>query len=248
MKKLCMILSLLMLGCSLAWGQKAEQFSMRVMAGQASYGMSDLRTFYDAAHRQLAFSPKVTADFPAFYYYEAQVFYSPVADWKFGLSYGTTSTGARKTYSDYSGAYYFDQRIRSREYGVVAMYTAQKWSVGKWNAFSLNPGLALSAVYTAYEVEERVKVYDHKEYYHHSFSAVGAGIRPFINLSWQYRFIELMADAGYLLNPGKGLEAEGNSGQLLDPSGDKVKPDWSGYRLGLGAGINLNGFKKKQSL
>lgn len=242
MKKLsCFLFLCLLLSCLQARAQRADQFSARFTAGKASYRMADLKGLY--VMHQLPFRPRVTADFPDYYYYELQAFYSPLPAWKLGLSYGTSSTGARTAYSDYSGSYRFDQRIRCREYGLVSMY---RLAAGK--GFSFNPGLMLSAIFSDYALEERLQVYDFREDFDLSLNARGMGIRPFLNFSWQYRFVELTADAGYLFNPGQSLRKDGKTDQqFYNSRGEALKPDWSGYRLGAGLGINLNGLKRRRT-
>lgn len=235
MKKIIVVLPLLLLLCGFARGQKAGEFSARYMAGRASYGMGDLKALYQATHATLPFSPKITESFPAYYYYQIQLLYCPVQDVRLGLTYGSTSTGARSTYSDYSGSYFFDQQVASAEWGVLAQY-----QLGRWRSFSLQPGLSVTAVFTDFELEERLEVYDYRDTFSLSSSSLGAGFKPFVNFSWRYRFVELMADAGYLLYTGNGLQ-EKNGNPLLNNRGEEIKPDWSGYRLGLGLGINING-------
>ena len=238
MKKITIVLPLLILLSGLVQGQNAGEFSARYFSGWGSYAMEDLKALYYDAHAELPFTPRITEEFPAYYYYQVQLLYCPVQDFKVGLSYGSASTGARSTYSDYSGTYYFDQRIASDEWGALVQLR-----LGKWRSFSFQPGLSVSAVFTDLELDERLEVYDHRDIFSLSSSAVGAGIKPFINFSWQFRFIEVMAEAGYLIYTGKGLQ-EKNGDKLLNKRGEEINPNWSGYRLGLGLGININGSPK----
>lgn len=238
MKKFTLVFFLLLLFYGPARGQKAGEFSARYMAGWASYGMDDLKNLYEVSHAGLPFRPRITADFPAYYYYGLQLLYCPVQDFKLGLSYGGTSTGARSAYSDYSGTYYFDQRISAAEWGVLAQY-----QLLRVRSFSLNPGLSVTAIFSDHEIEERLEIYDFKDSFLLSSSATGAGFKPFVNLSWRYRFVELMAEAGYLIYTGSGLEDEEGE-KVLNSRGDEMEPGWSGYRLNLGLGININGEKQ----
>lgn len=237
MKKLTLVFFLLLLFGGPVRGQKAGEFSARYMAGWASYGMGDLKDLYRATHANLPFRPRITADFPAYYYYQIQILYCPVQDFKLGLSYGGTSTGGRSAYGDYSGTYYFDQRISSAEWGVLAQY-----QLLSWRSFSLNPGFSVTAVFSDHKIEERLEIYDYKDSFLLSSSATGAGFKPFVGLSWRFRFVELMAEAGYLIYTGSGLEEDGE--KVLNSRGDEIEPGWSGCRLGLGLGININRSKK----
>ena len=64
-------------------------------------------------------------------------------------------------------------------------------------------------------------------------------------MKYRFRILEFLLEAGYLFNPGKPLHAEGDSKLvLLNAKGDVVKPDWSGYRFGVGVGIDLYGLGK----
>jgi hypothetical protein len=215
-------------------------FSQRLVAGFSagvgSYSMDDLKLLNESV--KPSFDCKLVSDFPPYPYYQFSLLMNE-EKYSFGLFYGFQSTGSRISAKDYSGEYYFDLNVQSHNLGLYAdMNLLQK------NKFRLavyaKPGIAFSNLdISEYFTILDTVLADEKA----SFKATAFFLEPGIDFSCLLiPSVSTGLHAGYSLQMGgQNFHPEGQKESILvtEDTGEKIKPDWSGFRFGISVMYNL---------
>jgi hypothetical protein len=147
-----------------------------------------------------------------------------------GLFYIFNSSGARSTLSDYSGRYDLDAIINGHQVGLVFEHLMKMKDRKGYGIYTdvaylrtkLKTRDYLSLVYPA--------KYTNTE--NHLFLANGFTLEPGVYASYSTKVFYLRMNLGILLSFSEGLFLEDEKDMKLYVHEDKVKPGWTGFRVG----------------
>jgi hypothetical protein len=194
--------------------------------------MTDLKKLQEdnAGNNKLDY--KTTEDFPS--YYRSYLHFSlDFGDDFAGLNLSYQSTGARTTYSDYSGEHTIDQIINGLEIGLFYNY-----SIVNRNNSKLYFGMQANSIISTLKLKEEISFFEQ----HISESSEERGKSIGLNIGAQlgYRYsidsFFIGVEGGYVLNPV-------NSGFKFNEGKSKLKADWSGYRISVTIGLKFKSGK-----
>jgi hypothetical protein len=195
--------------------------------------MKSTKEFNQAAVSLLPFTPVLTDNFPPYFYIKGEFLYCLQKNLAVGLNVSSTSTGARLSLADYSGKYTLDN-IQKGFFPGVKLLVGN--APGKSNGvnLSLEGGVALSNML----IKEDMAIGGESTSNQYEFSALGFYVQPGLNyflcINSKVRF---SADLSYYFGIEKGYHVPGSKEQKISNSktGEPIKPQWDGIRLGITA-------------
>ncbi len=211
----------------------AQNILIGVGGGWATFGMKSTKQLNQEVVDLLPFKPLATDNFPAYFFYKAEVMYCFPKYIALGINLSTTSTGARYTLADYSGKYTMDNVQKG-------FFPGLKVLVGK--APGKDDGLNLSleggVSFSSMNIDTEFKLYDESDSDNQDFDAFGFYFQP--GISYFKKIIpqlKVNVTLGYFLGFENGYYLHGQKDQkiFLQDTNKRVKPQWDGIR----AGINL---------
>jgi hypothetical protein len=213
------------------------QLQGALTAGYGFYRMSDMKTFQEELHQDLALDTRVTSSFPGYWFYELSITSILPNDMVLGgnLSYG--STGGRIHYRDYSGEVGSDQRIYffslSPSLGTSFTLDDESWRF----LVDLKPGM----VYSKFEFDVYQRIGQTRDSEDLGFASMNLSVQPTVTVQKKFGRFGVHATVGYhaTVVRGKLYFEDNEDAYLLDNKGDEVYADWSGVRLGAGVHINI---------
>ena len=197
-----------------------------------SYKMEELKNLQSQFGAQLVVEGiqlERVLDFPASLQGELGLNYE-----KGGQTYGAflnhAITGGKDQYKDYSGEVFAEQKMSRVLLGLrFSQEIAKGFKINAkagYNISHLNLAFATHIYGGGSEVE---RLY---------FNSLGASFEPGLRWDYSYRRFLFNALAAYEWNfQGNTYRNRNKDVYLQDLNGQKVKMDWSGYRLGLGVGF-----------
>lgn len=149
------------------------------------------------------------------------------------LSYN--STGAKSSYSDYSGAISLEQQLNAISFGGIYLL-----NLDKKDRFKL--GLKGFAMFSSLDISSRSELTDQFSSSDSiSFNAIDIGIGATLIYEYTISFLILRASLGFDLVLGGKLNFDDiDEAYLLDNSDNEVNTAWSGLRTGIGIAIPIN--------
>ncbi len=234
MRKIFLLLYTLMLISSISYSQK---ISIEYQQGLGNYQMVDLKKFNKLVLENMPISPKLTENFPMYFYYQGEISSFFTEKFGAGIVYSLHSSGARISQKDYSGEYLLDEIISSESYGFklkLRADTIQKFNIQFYSEIGL--------IKSKFKVDEYFELYGESVSESYKLNSKSYYIEPGFQISYPYKMFELGANIGYTFDfAKKDFTTESGYSQLpLDISSDeKAKADWEGFRLGLFLRFNL---------
>jgi hypothetical protein len=210
---------------------QAQNILVGLGGGGAAFSMNSAKTYNQEVAELLSFTPKLTDNFPSYYYYKAEVLYSFGKIIAAGINVYTTSTGSRLTLSDYSGKYRFDNRQKGIFPGIKLLF-GKAPALANGLCFALEGGLAVSSM----TFDEDLSVFEESQTYTQDFKSFGYFVQPGIYYYHQIiPNVQLAVNASYYLGMEKGYHIPGEKDQVIRSSktNKEIKPEWDGCRAGV---------------
>ena len=96
----------------------SQEIKIGFQSGYGKYSMTGLDDYCKKSYNY-GLKTKIVSGFPGYLYYRPSIVVK-FEDINFGLIYTFQSTGARKSYKDYSGEYLLDMLVESNSPGIYA--------------------------------------------------------------------------------------------------------------------------------
>ena len=230
------VLAFVLLGATVELSaQQQGDVTIAVTSGLAGYSFNQMKEETLAIQQKISFKTSITDNYNSYYYYGISGSYRLTDKLNLGLNYQQISTGSRIGYSDYSGSFRLDQQVDGYQIGSNIGYIG--WTN---NGFSLEGNVLLSAIYTKHRIASFIAIGSQQEESSEKFSAVGLIAEPNLHFYYRYHMLQFGVKAGYCLNINDSLRwSEDNEAIYVDSKGNKMKPNWSGYRIGATLAIVL---------
>lgn len=207
------------------------QSSVFFYSGYGTYAMKDLKAFQERLERSFLVPLKNVSSFPGYANFEGGFNFQTQSALFYGIRFGYASTGARGSYSDYSGSLATEQLVRcyalTASVGVATRYP---------NNLQLNLDLRPGLIFTDYELTADQKIDTNESHEEYQFKSTNVAVQPTLSLHKRYGSFEPFVQLGYNINVvrGKLTLKDNHDAYLQDDSGNKIPADWSGLRVGLG--------------
>jgi hypothetical protein len=189
--------------------------------------MSDLKSLNNYIANNNPTNPKITTNFPAFYFYKPSVVFA-FNRVNLGLIYSFYSTGSRVSIKDYSGEYRFDTKLKSSAYGFLTeinLHTQKHFKIDLYNELGL--------IKTSLNLVEFFKVYDQTlADNNYNFDSKNYYCEPGLKASYTLSSFEFAFNLGYFQQFGDEV-FNGKNNTWISVDGEKAGPDWSGLRVGM---------------
>lgn len=213
---------------------QAQTMKWSFQIGYGSSDMSDLKAYDYRIANLPKLEPKQIENYPSYLYYQGSV--SACLDkLDLGFSYSYHSTGARYSLIDYSGSYLYDSRISYNGPAILAEHTLNPQ---KRFQFALYGELGL--LFTKLVLDETLEAGGEMLIEESStFHGVGGFLEPGMKAGYSVGIVKVFLNLGYMLPLGKGELSLDTDRTYQLTSTETVKPDWRGYRLGIGVSVNL---------
>jgi hypothetical protein len=215
----------------------SQKLNIVLEPGIGSYGMKDLKELNKLNLSSLPFDAKATSNFPAYWYNKLSLEYSMKKLLTVGFTFSYQSTGSRISRVDYSGEYYFDNRIRALSPGVTAEIYFHL------NSFLISIRNEAGIEFTKLRLNEYLRINTESTNDKFSFISQNWYYEPTVKVSYPISFFRLGLVAGWLFDLKKEILAGSDSNtrdkNIVLSSGSKATADWSGIRLGISLSFNL---------
>jgi hypothetical protein len=200
--------------------------------GYGQYAQQDLKEFQNQFLDEFPVEPKITESFPPYWYYDASINYLFNDRLSLGISGTYGSSAGRMHYKDYTGEIMFDVLANYFSIGIPVGFKLNPQNETWQLAAEVTPSIVLSNV--DLEFQSRLGTQEERESF--KFNSLNVALQPAVALSRKIQKFGLNVLAGYNLTVLKGdvFYKEQDDAYLLNESGEKVKIDWSGFRVGLG--------------
>lgn len=214
-----------------------QRLTFEYQQGKGNYQMEDLKTFNRLLLENMPITPKLTENFPAYFYFQGEVssFFNNV--FGVGAVYSIQSTGARISLKDYSGEYRLDELIRSEAFALK-----WKFKIDSLSNFKMQFYAETGLLKTAFKVNEYFELFDQTNTEEYKLNSISMYLEPSLNISYPYKFLELGANLGYTFEFARGelKKAKGYANLPLNIAADETaRSGWEGFRLGLFLRFNL---------
>jgi hypothetical protein len=221
MRKL--IFTLIISGLSIA--AFSQGFGLELDYGLGQYSMKDLKSFNQEILKTLPVNARVTDNFPVTSYWKAGILPYSNKTLSLGLTGLYNTTGARIDYIDYSGEYKLDEVLSSYGFGLIFRIALE---TGKLK-FSENNEL----IYAFTRCKMSETILDSKQEY--NFRSQSFQFEPGIRLAYEIAPFQLAVKIGYNIDFKGTMKLKGDKERYLTnpDSKEKVKTDWSGFRMGI---------------
>jgi hypothetical protein len=194
--------------------------------GYGSYRMSDLKKLQSIVIQGNPLPLQITDNFPMYVNYEAGMIVPISAlKQKIGFSFGGMSTGGRATVSDYSGAYYFDQKVQGFIIGGIYEILIKKYS---HCGLSFNGNI--SYILTKYQLREELNVGDYSDTESLDMKASGICFEPRLKFTIPVKRLLFSLQTGYFVDLSSKLSDKStNEGIYIGK--EEIRADFSGVRI-----------------
>jgi len=204
-----------------------QSFTAGMNIGFGSYSMQSLRQLQEYRLESAGLPAQITDNFPA--------------NWTSGFDLGMcfpkfpsrlswffqfSSTGARVSSVDYSGELKLDIVADAYQFG-----TCLEQDVWRIKFFSLSVSGRLSYLSTQATTLDYLRINEKTEQLEYRFTANGGAFEPGLLAGFKIWYFRLGIYGGYLFSLSEGLHLSNNRKATLEfPDGEKVTPQWNGWR------------------
>jgi hypothetical protein len=206
-------------------------FSFNVNYG--TYLMTQMKSLEEEIPASFPVHMKTLSNYPPYFNFDGSFTYQTEKSFFWGFVFGYGSTGGRMHYSDYSGFVLYDQRIKYfSAHGSVGL--AKKYPTKNLQLdFDLRPGI----MFTRYLLVVDYEVASTTGGESNNFKSTNFVIQPTTKLRKRFGPFGVEAVLGINVNfiKGKLFLEDNKEVYLIKLSGEPVRADWTGVRLGLGA-------------
>jgi hypothetical protein len=227
------ILAFLFFFPSLVIAQPSVSFKM----GGGTYLMTELKGLQDEVLESFPVPMKKISSYPPYVTYEVGVATQTPGSFFWGIIYGYGSTGARMSYSDYSGSILYDQRAKyfsvTSSLGIVKKFSGKTFQLG----FDLRP----TVIFTHFDMSFVYAIGAEVGKDEAKFRSTNLAVQPTVTFTRRFGRFGAEALAGVNVNILRGkLHLPGEKELYLTrESGSPLRADWTGLRVGLGMSYHL---------
>lgn len=155
-----------------------------------------------------------------------------------GLNLAYNSTGARYQAADYSGKYNLDFLLSAFSYGIHYRYNSPYYTPSEDMVYYLQVRTGGTA--STLHLEESLASISFEYENLKEFRSLSLFIEPSIGVSYKHwKRFTFDISFGYELNTEASFVEKEEKYVLYAPTGDKLKSNWSGFRVRAGVLINL---------
>jgi hypothetical protein len=217
----------------------SQELSLGFETGLGSYSMNHLKVTNGAALKALPFNAKITVNFPMYFYYKPSLIFS-YKNVNFGFVWSFQSTGSRISRTDFSGEYYYDNKIRASSPGILIEF---KSSYTKFNLiFSNEIGMENSIL----DAKEFLRIDTITQAQGESLDSRNYYYEPSLKISIPLSAFRVGLVVGYQIDFKLGY-LSGSGWHVINALAmdERTTANWRGIRLGLSVSVDL--FNKLKS-
>jgi hypothetical protein len=212
-----------------------KRFKVTAGAGIGSYKMADLKKLQEDITILYNREYLETVDnFPMYFFYSGEISYDLNKSVGVGLIYRLQSTGAASSYSDYSGVYKIEQRLKANCMGIL--FDFNLWEKNK---LRLSSQIRIYYSWTNMELTEYLHltgidndIVDLRA----EFISKSIMTNPDVTVGYEvFDNVLLNLSAGYCIDFQGDLKNKTNNSPLNGFNGYPLQSDWSGIRMNLSA-------------
>ena len=211
----------------------SQDFEIGIWTGVGSYQMGDLKDIQNQLLDDVAINGlKATESFPIYFNMGFNYIFS-----NYELFFRYESTGARLAYSDYSGAFFYDQTARNYIIGGSArLYYKSKVQKQFAPFLLLKSGISITNV----EFSQSITIDSETISDDISFAENSLFLEPGIGVRWKYKSI-LIDPILSIFVPvfREGLHLEGDEDAKLQNADGDVHANWLGFRAGINFSVSI---------
>ncbi len=214
-----------------------SQLHVSFSTGLAGFNMKEMKEHQSELKAQFPTDVRVVEAFPAFWFYELSLKGEITNQVRIGGAIGFTSTGGRMSYRDYSG------EIECNQMTTALIAAIQSEVILNPNAkLPISLTCKTGADFSRYNLDISVDVNNTKDADNIKLNSINLFIEPGITAC--KRIVGKLSgtlNAGYNINTFKGRQKLVNNNDLflLDSSGNEIRLNWSGFRLGVGLSVTF---------
>ena len=214
-------------------GFSQDRLTITFGTGVGQYKMEDLKKF-QKQHEYWSGNVLETVDnFPAHFFYSGEATVRISKLFSVGLIYRLQSTGCKSAYSDYSGVWRIEQKLKSDNAGILVDF-----SLLTKNKFSMALQGRAYYAWTKYEYAEKMQLYDYSldNTYNTIHKDKSIMLNPDVSFSYDIlKNISLNLTTGYCFDFKGQLENVTTPVPGWNWIPTTLEYDWSGLRIGLSA-------------
>lgn len=208
-------------------------YSQEIKIGfQSGYGKYSMTGLDDYCKRSFNYDlpTKIVSDFPGYLYYRPSIVVK-FEDINIGLIYTFQSTGARKSYKDYSGEYLLDMLVKSNCPGIYMDLSIKTIKKTQLSIYSI-----LGATFSHLNINNFLELSDSVlQKFNRNYKAYNWFVEPGISINYPFEQFEIGANFGYNIrfNLHEYYYVNDDEVKLINTKdNDPINPDWNGIRLG----------------
>jgi hypothetical protein len=219
----------------------SQYVSIGLKYGMETCSMKSLKDLQEHRRLQSNLPLKTTECYPVTPFYQVEI--ANVSDgfiYKAGIFYTFNSTGARSTLSDYSGRCDLDAVVNGHQIGISLEHLLEKKGRVKYGIYS-----DVGYLRTKLKTRDYVSLVFPEPYMEEEkflFLANGLSVEPGFFVMYPLKGIQLGMNLGFLFSYSQEFFLEENKDVNLVINDRKVKPGWSGLRIGLQVDITNHRF------
>ena len=229
MRRILIITTLMLSLPSGASVLNAQDLGIVASIGVASMQMDDMKYLMEAIMDTYPVEARIISSFPPYTTSSVGILKRFYPHLKAGAGYGFTTSGARASYSDYSGSLSTNITAVSHRLGGFIVYTPL---AGDHLEFSIYGRADLNL--TRMQIATTIIALGYSNVIDNTYSAVTPQGSAFAELMYNFRKFSAGIEGGYLVDlPGK-LKGDGGK-QLTDPADNHtpLTSDFTGWRVGI---------------
>jgi hypothetical protein len=208
----------------------AQGIHIEFQSGFATFDMSALKKINNSLVKYIPLETRIVSSFPPYWYFQPSVILKSDKI-GMGIFYNFQSTGSRISSADYSGEYRLDMKIHAHSPGIyVDCYLIPVYK------FKLLAYSQIGFLYSNLRIDESIIIKDTTLMnYSYQFDCTNYLFEPGVKFDYKANSLGCEINFGYLFQFGDesfttNTEESENPNVTLDRS---IKPDWSGFRLGV---------------
>ncbi len=214
---------------------RQDLLDVSVQAGFGNYSMEQLKALNDYNESFLPFTVNMVDNFDPGFHFGGSVQTTIHQKIRVGIFYQYYTTGSRQGLKDYSGYYAFDQILNGHLIGLEPGYI-----ILDRNSFRISAVVQAGVLFTGMEMIETLELMGYETSNSEKLSAVSYSFTPAVKVTLPvYYKISCFAYAGRMFDTGGYLHLSDNKDAVLQVNDEKVKTGWSGWRIVVGADINI---------
>jgi len=229
-----LVISVLVSSAGFVYAQRyGQRVDIAVNAGYATFNQRSLKDLQQEILSQMPPQGKITNSFPGYLNYTVDAVFID-STYFVGILLGHTSTGGRIQYTDYSGSVTADQIVKMNYNGVVA---AKRIASTKYGNIFL--GANILAYRNKVNLSYSETIYDEHNKSTMQLKSLNIGLGGFVQIYKRMGRFFLKGYGGYEAHFATDLYYDTPENTYKTSSGETVKVNADGVRLGLGVGYTV---------